>query len=257
MLVMEVEEEDWPLGYDAVDGGSTASVAAIVDGRTLVYAAVGDSAGILAQPGNGEAKVEELVAEHAPVRLDEWVARLHSTGIEVVYDHPDMFEGEDQLLRVFDRDATGAWRLSEEALRRADEMGCGFKTERGDRSAVLMTPEEGRFSQMMLNVTRSLGDFYHGQYGVTWRPEVVTRDLAEELGPGGRAVLCVASDGVWDLWTFEEAMADLLDGSALPAAQPARRKLVMDFMENSRNKGYDAFGDSADNLTGIVVYIET
>ena len=81
--------------------------------------------------------------------------------------------------------------------------------------------------------------------------------MAEELGPGGRAVLCVASDGVWDLWTFEEAMADLLDGSALPAAQPARRKLVMDFMENSRNKGYDAFGDSADNLTGIVVYIET
>ena len=77
-----MEEEDWPLGYDAVDGGSTASVAAIVDGRTLVYAAVGDSAGILAQPGGGEAKVEELVAEHAPVRLDEWVARLHSTGIE-------------------------------------------------------------------------------------------------------------------------------------------------------------------------------
>eukprot|EP00967_Tisochrysis_lutea_P077683 scaffold105562_cov30-Tisochrysis_lutea.AAC.3 len=33
MLCMEVEEEDWPLGYDAVDGGSTASIAAIVDGR--------------------------------------------------------------------------------------------------------------------------------------------------------------------------------------------------------------------------------
>ena len=32
MLVMEVDEEDWDLGYDAVDGGSTASVAAILDG---------------------------------------------------------------------------------------------------------------------------------------------------------------------------------------------------------------------------------
>ena len=40
MLVMEVDEEDWELGYDAVDGGSTASVAAILDGKTLVYAAV-------------------------------------------------------------------------------------------------------------------------------------------------------------------------------------------------------------------------
>jgi hypothetical protein len=28
-----------------------------------------------------------------------------------------------------------------------------------------MTPEAGRFSQMMLGVTRSLGDFYHQQYG--------------------------------------------------------------------------------------------
>ena len=30
MLVMEVDEEDWELGYDAVDGGSTASVAAVL-----------------------------------------------------------------------------------------------------------------------------------------------------------------------------------------------------------------------------------
>jgi hypothetical protein len=36
MLCMDVDEEDWPLGYDAVDGGSTASVAAIVDGRCTV-----------------------------------------------------------------------------------------------------------------------------------------------------------------------------------------------------------------------------
>ena len=50
---MEVDEEEWPLGYDAVDGGSTASVAAIIDGKTLVYAAVGDSAGLLAIPGGG------------------------------------------------------------------------------------------------------------------------------------------------------------------------------------------------------------
>ena len=32
MLVMEVDEEDWELGYDAVDGGTTASVAAVIDG---------------------------------------------------------------------------------------------------------------------------------------------------------------------------------------------------------------------------------
>jgi hypothetical protein len=119
-----------------------------------------------------------------------------------------------------------------------------------------MTPETGRFSQMMLNVTRSLGDFYHQRYGVSWRPEVVTRDLAAEIGPGGQAVLCVSSDGVWDLWTFEAAMADLLEGVQLPRGSRARRDHVMRFMETSRAKGEEAFGDSADNLTGIVIFFE-
>ena len=44
-----------------------------------------------------------------------------------------------------------------------------------------MTPEEGKFSQMMLGVTRSLGDFYHQHYGVTWEPEV--RGAASNLRP--------------------------------------------------------------------------
>mgnify|MGYP003683709945 CR=1 FL=1 len=167
------------------------------------------------------------------------------------------------------------------------QTGCGFKTERGDRSAVIMTPESGKFSQMMLNVTRSLGDFYHQvrwptagvlsprlthmsyscdnarspapaqQYGITWRPEVVVRDLAAELGADGEAVLCVASDGVWDLWTFEDAMAELVKGMALLPASNARRQLVLNFMDTSRAKGEEAFGDSADNLTGIVVFFST
>lgn len=91
---------------------------------------------------------------------------------------------------------------------------------------------------------------------MTWRPETVVRDLASELGPNGKAVLCVASDGVWDLWTFEDAMADLAHGMAQPVASAARRQRVLSFMDASRAKGEEAFGDSADNLTGIVVYFE-
>jgi hypothetical protein len=51
--------------------------------------------------------------------------------------------------------------MSQTSIERADAAGCGFKTERGDRAAMLVTPEDGPFSQMMLGVTRSLGDFYH------------------------------------------------------------------------------------------------
>ena len=91
----------------------------------------------------------------------------------MLYDHPDMFDDPANMLHVFCADGKGGWKLDDESIRRADEVGCGCKTERGDRAAMLVTPEEGRFSQMMLGVTRSIGDFYHQMYGVTWEPEVV------------------------------------------------------------------------------------
>ena len=62
---------------------------------------------------------------------------------------------------------------------------------------------------MMLGVTRSLGDFYHQHYGVTWEPEVVVHDLATYLGDAPLGMMCIASDGIWDHWTFDEAMEQL------------------------------------------------
>jgi len=134
MLVMEVDEEDWDLGYDAVDGGSTASVAAILDGKTLVYAAVGDSCSLFGVPAatrGGEPTTVELIPEHSPTNVDEWAERLHKSGIHVVYDHPEMFESEDNLLNVFEADPTGKgkWRLSETSIKRADAAGCALETE--------------------------------------------------------------------------------------------------------------------------------
>jgi serine/threonine protein phosphatase PrpC len=155
-----------------------------------------------------------------------------------------------------------------------------------------MTPEDGDYSQMMLNVTRSLGDFYHQarasrearavravgwvvgcwgvgapgwsraepgglvaqRYGVTWKPETIVRDLGETIGRADAAVLCVATDGVWDLWTFEDAMEEVLTVLPLRDAS-AKQQRVHDFFETSRRKGEEAFGDSADNLTGVVAII--
>ena len=159
------------------------------------------------------------------------------------------------LVPVFTKDGKGGWEIAESTLTRADELGCGLKTERGDRASVVMTPEAGRFSQMMLGVTRSVGDFYHQKYGVTWRPQVVVKDISEECGgPNGAAAACIilASDGVWDHWEFAEAMEELCDaGSALsPGAPPTTKKRVMAFFEETRAKGEEAFGDGADNLTG-------
>ena len=168
----------------------------------------------------------------------------------MVYDHPDMFDDPANMLHVFCADGKGGWKLDDESIRRADEVGCGCKTERGDRAAMLVTPEEGRFSQMMLGVTRSIGDFYHQMYGVTWEPEVVVHDLATFCNGAPEAVLCIASDGVWDHWRFEEAIEALTVGGGAPATDRAR---VWDFMENTRMRGAEAFGPHADNLSAVVV----
>jgi len=116
---------------------------------------------------------------------------------------------------------------------------------------VIVTPESGPFSQMILNLTRSLGDFYHQRYGVTWEPEVVVHDVKQLLGSARCAVLCIASDGMWDLWRFEDAMLRLL--ALERTVEDARHDLVVDFFNESQRKGVKAFDESADNLTGIVV----
>ena len=270
VLVMEMPEEEWPLGFDAADGGTTCSVGAYIDGRTLVYAAAGDSCALLGVPcrsedgERGAFAVEELVPEHSPTNVDDWSQRLCKTGVHVVFDTgPDMFDDQPaSLLPIFTKDGKGGWEISDATLAKADELGCGLKTERGDRASVVMTPESGRFSQMMLGVTRSVGDFYHQTYGVTWRPEVVIKDLHAECeaaagiggsGPSSAACLIIASDGVWDHWEFGESMDVLCDPEAEAKAQPLTdRRRVLDFFEETRAKGEEAFGDGADNLTGVV-----
>jgi len=162
------------------------------------------------------------------------------------------------LLPIFTQTASGEWELAPATLEKAKKLGCGMKTERGDLAAVIMTPEDGKFSQMMLGVTRSIGDFYHQSYGVTWRPEVVVKDLREEClkNSAAGAVLIVASDGVWDHWGFEDAMAELVLPSAGPPNAPlTNKKHVIDFFERTRYKGEETFGDGADNLTGIVALL--
>lgn len=282
VLLQEVDELDWRLGYDAIDGGTIASVLAVLDGHKLVYAAAGDSCGVLAKvsaaeaaapPSGGEAAVLEMLPEHCPSNLQEWTERIHSTGALVVYSHPAMLDGPEHLLHVFHRDGD-AWAFDEASRAAAEEAGCGFKTERGDRATLLLTPEAGTYSQSIIGVTRALGDFYLQQYGVTWRPQVTTYSLEEALGPAhSHAVVCLASDGVWDLWTFEGAVASLTGtgadagesgasaagpesiAAAAAAGAPTDGARVLGFFEETLRKGQEAFEDQADNLTGVVVCI--
>jgi len=261
LLVIDVDDDDWPLGYDAADGGTTASVAALVDGRTLIYASSGDSCSVLGVPdGKGSGPdghvVTELIPEHSPTNLNDWVTNLQGTGVHCVFDHEEMFDNQPHnLLPIFTPTRDGQWEIAQSTYDKAKELNVGLKTERGDLAAVIMTPESGRFSQMMLGVTRSIGDFYHQTYGVTWKPEVVVKDLRAECIANGSdgAVLIVASDGIWDHWGFDTSMEMLIaPGAGPPSAPLTDKKRVLAFFEKTRVRGEETFGDGADNLTGVV-----
>ena len=93
---------------------------------------------------------------------------------------------------------------------------------------------------------------------MTWQPEVVVKDLAAECAADGASAACliIASDGVWDHWEFDESMAALCDLENNKPGRPlTTRARVMDFFEETRAKGEEAFGDGADNLTGIVAIL--
>lgn len=168
--------------------------------------------------------------------------------------------------------------LNEASIAEVDSYGLGPKTDRGDRAAHLLTPEvrtsphvrrtphagphgapnrrqdeSELFSQMSLAMTRSLGDFYHQAFGVIHVPEVRVLDLSDEEHAGSRCVLLLASDGIWDHWTFEGAMASLVDRRTGYTSADLSGAMF----ERSRAKGWEVFGDSADNLTGIAVNMPT
>ena len=158
----------------------------------------------------------------------------------------------------------------------ADVHGVPEKNVRGDLPALLVTPlSDDDFPELelplTLAMTRSIGDFYMHTFGVTSKPEVRTIDLATfvpapaagstaGVAPrrGGGAsplrdlTLILASDGIWDVFENEEVFRSIVEPPT-HAGQSTRR--ARDFYDACIDKGTDLFESSADNLTGIVVYL--
>ena len=95
--------------------------------------------------------------------------------------------------------------------------------------------------EQMITMTRSLGDFYPHRYGVTWEPEL----RAMKLGSVGKScclpLLLLASDGIWDIWDFDEVSERLVAPARQTREQLEQRAAA--FFEETRSKGCDYFGE--------------
>jgi len=217
--------------------------------------------------GASSACHELLVEEHSPTNLPEYVRmRALSSGarLKFVYDCPD-FEEFD----IFSRDDRGRAQLDADALRQADEHNVMLKNPRDDRFTLVIIPsetikvaaqgEEGETSTMVeeqaITMTRSLGDFYAHHHGVTWEPETRVMPIARIAERNWRQPsLMLASDGVWDLWNYDEVVDELVSPENADPVRMAKR--AADFCENTRSKGCQYFDEAADNLTGVLVHLD-
>ena len=104
-------------------------------------------------------------------------------------------------------------------------------------------------------MTRSLGDFYLQHYGVSWEPTVSCIDLFDVASQLSQVTLVIASDGLWDLWQYKDVLQYPL-GKPKPADSGAVLSPLLELVESTRSQGEDLFGESADNITAVVVSCE-
>ena len=120
-----------------------------------------------------------------------------------------------------------------------------------------------------LAFTRSVGDFYWKQYGVTEQPEIQSFDLNQIADVEDTICIVAVSDGVSDNWVCEHVGKFVMDPSCLNAvySQPdigahnggahiGAQRVALSFIRRNKIFGQRNFGNNTDNATANIAYIK-
>jgi len=192
-----------------VHGGTTGTICIVInlnDRRRAICANVGDSDCILlpAKPKDRHSKFKHLTVDHGPDSIDEF-SRIKAlnlkTSLIFVYDKQGLKKHE--CPRVFDANGVKNPQYVK------DPWGMGLRPTnvRYDPGVYAVTPKGIGEDTTCIAMTRSIGDLYAHQFGMTNLPSITFEelDLEEEY------VIAVGSDGVWDCWKWAD-FADFLNG---------------------------------------------
>lgn len=235
-----------------VYGGTACSIVAIVDQTVVHVANVGDSSVTL----NRIDEHEVLTTEHSPESPSEFCrmrdfrpnpADSRFPAMCVTYDTITSDKTKCQPIFILDVDGVPTVCTA---------GGKYHKNVRREWATRVSTPMTDRFPLDALAFTRSLGDLHLHTYGVSHVPDVRTHVLSTTTAT---VCLVLATDGVWDNWTYEDVTKFVLDPScllALDKTDEGATRITKAFMERNAIYAKRNFGElQSDNATAILVYL--
>lgn len=258
-----------------VHGGTTATLAVILNSERLLIANVGDSTALFGGVNSkGKVLYQELSAEHSPESLSEYErvkAKCHKgknlmendmLTMRFIYD---IIEKSNVPAPKYCCPQIFSVDHSNGVCRKTSLMGTYYKNVRSEWASLVTTPPTAKF-QDALAFTRSLGDFHLHVYGVIHEPEVreysleaLHNEATENQESNNTAsVLLVCTDGVWDNWKYEDIIRYVLTSKNLKntiTESSNAQDITEDLMAANLTLAKKYFGNQADNMTSIVSII--
>ncbi|KAF0699800.1 Aste57867_9641 [Aphanomyces stellatus] len=270
--------------FTLVQGGTTATLA-VLHRRQLFIANVGDSAALLAPFSHPMNVHVHTASPSAPTFASHPPDLQHvASNNQALHEDPPRHNGNDAYCLLTGNHAADA--SSEHRRLLSSSLNClydaahprdrrviGETTSRGNyvknvrrEFASLVATTSSSLHDDSLAFTRSLGDFHMHAHGLSFEPDICHVCL-DDVAKGTACRLVLATDGVWDVWHYHDAAVFFSpaasveeDGGAAPEDDAASSSMgsstsmaVRRFLHATHTKAQTLFGDSADNMTALVV----
>jgi serine/threonine protein phosphatase PrpC len=273
-----VEEVDGYLtsGYNSyshslISGGTTCTIAVIIDNIHMYVSNVGDSDAILFTTSNISSKVITDVKDDAinfQIVQNENISNVHvCTGnhsAENIHEFDRVRKNFTPYL-IFEYDKYYPKGYFDIYEKNVDDdnyhitgKGNYVKNTRNEYGSIVSAPKSAPFDSS-LSMTRSLGDFYLQKYGVTFIPSIKYINLNEIFEELPIISLLIASDGVWDNWTYEDISKFILNEDYLNRInnnEDISQEVCNSLIAKNDELGRKHFGTSRDNATAILAYFK-
>jgi len=225
------QSNDWK------SGGTTATIVVVIhndDGsKDLITSNVGDSSAMIFSK---ESNYEFLSENHNPDskkefdRIRDLDAKEYPSILDLVYETRQGYQN------IFDQNGKKITKF----LSNPWENGLTPINVRLEPATCAVGGDEIRIA-----MTRSLGDFRGEKYGLSHTPTVTFKKAKSG------DVVCVASDGLWDNWKYEDLSSYLTKLKAKPI-----ESVLSETMKETVQRGIQNFGEEdIDDTTCVLCFL--